>query len=438
MFQKFPKSFLLLANVELWERFSFYSMSYLIPLYLSAKVAHGGLGWTDAAALRFSGIYAFASWCTPILGGYVADKFMGPRKALYLGALLMVLGHFLILFSQFLPLFFLAISFISLGCGFFKPAITGMVGECFKGKGSSNSDNAFAFYYLAVNLGILFAGLSSGAVSEKFGYNPAFSLAAIGMSFGLLMLFFYKNKIKNIGNLVKEPHLKIIKNNRKKNLSTSLLLRKKRFVVVLYSYFVSFFWFFVYFFGVGGALSLYIRDHTDRNFLGFVIPITWFPSLSPLFLIIGTFVMYKIWNYFKITRSKEVHTVTKICLGMVSSTLAFLILYYLEIETKLFPGQPISLFFIVLFYLFCVIGELNICPTTYSLISQVVEQKNVSFYQAITFSCYGLGGLSAGYLGSIAFRQGQGNIFFAIAVLLVAISLLSLFFRKKMIQFTKS
>ncbi len=158
-----PKGLFLLFGTELWERFSFYGLRALLVLYITAQTTSGGLGWTAADALKLYGIYTGLIYITPLLGGWLADNYLGQRRAITIGAILMAVGQFTLalphsLFPQAIePIFYLGLALLISGNGLFKPNISTMVGDLYE-PGDHRRDGAFTIFYMGINIGSLLAG----------------------------------------------------------------------------------------------------------------------------------------------------------------------------------------------------------------------------------------------------------------------------------------
>ena len=175
-----PKGLYILFFTELWERFSFYGMRALLILYM---VNH--FFWDQEKASSVMGWYAFLAYATPVLGGFVADRYLGAKRAVVLGAILLSIGHFLMAFEA-LWIFYTALGFIVAGVGFLKPNISTQVGALYP-PGDSRRDGAFTIFYMGINLGAFFGPLICGWLQQNYGYHYGFAAAGVGMLLGLVV-----------------------------------------------------------------------------------------------------------------------------------------------------------------------------------------------------------------------------------------------------------
>jgi len=193
-----PAGLFVLFFSEMWERFSYYGMRALLVLFLVSEAATGGWEWTSAEALTLYGTYTMWVYITPILGGMIADKWMGYRWAIILGALLMTLGHAAMAIETE-AFFYLGLLLLVVGNGFFKPNISSMVGQLYGPKDAAKKDGGYTIFYMGINAGAFLGILLCGYIGEKIGWSYGFGLAGVFMFFGMLMFYFGKNIFDNIG-----------------------------------------------------------------------------------------------------------------------------------------------------------------------------------------------------------------------------------------------
>ncbi|MCG8574900.1 MAG: oligopeptide:H+ symporter [Flavobacteriales bacterium] len=194
-----PAGLFVLFFTEMWERFSFYGMRVLLVSFLTMAVVHTNAGWewTQENALALFGTYASLLYITPIAGGWLADKKIGYRWAVVLGALIMTLGHFAMAFETEFSLY-VGLALLVIGTGFFKPNITSIISEMYKDV-PQKKDGAFTIFYMGVNGGAFFGMLLCGYIAEEFGWSYGFGLAGIFMLFGLIQFSLAKKLFGNIG-----------------------------------------------------------------------------------------------------------------------------------------------------------------------------------------------------------------------------------------------
>jgi len=194
-----PAGLMVLFFTEMWERFSFYGMRILLILFLTAPFAsdNPGWDWPREHALALIGTYASLLYLTPIIGGYIADKLTGYRIAVVIGCAIMTLGHaFMALETT--TTFYLGLAFLVIGTGFFKPNITSIISEMYKGK-ESKKDGAYTIFYMGVNAGAFFGMMLCGYLAENFGWSWGFGLAGIFMFLGMMQFLLAKKLFGSVG-----------------------------------------------------------------------------------------------------------------------------------------------------------------------------------------------------------------------------------------------
>ena len=194
-----PAGLFVLFFTEMWERFSFYGMRILLVLFLTAPLVSDNPGWEwpREHALALIGTYASLLYLTPIIGGYIADKLTGYRLAVVIGCAIMTLGHASMALETSAT-FYIGLALLVIGTGFFKPNITSIISEMYKGK-ESKKDGAYTIFYMGVNAGAFFGMMLCGYLAENFGWSWGFGLAGIFMFLGMLQFLLAKNLFGNIG-----------------------------------------------------------------------------------------------------------------------------------------------------------------------------------------------------------------------------------------------
>ena len=201
-----PAGLFILFFTEMWERFSYYGMRILLVIFLTASLIDGGWGWERQTALALFGTYASLVYLTPIIGGYIADKFIGYRSAVVIGATVMTLGHASMALEDILNArFFLYLGLVLLviGNGFFKPNMTSIISEMYKDH-PEKKDGAYTIFYMGVNAGAFLGILLCGYLGEKLGWGWGFGLAGVFMFFGMLQFYFASDMFGDISKSAKE------------------------------------------------------------------------------------------------------------------------------------------------------------------------------------------------------------------------------------------
>src|SRR5215216_4675256 len=200
---KHPRGLYVLFATEMWERFSFYSMLALFTLYLQNP--DQGFGWTDARATGLYANYLMFVYASPLIGGWLADKKLGYRRAVMIGGVFFMFGHLLLSFRSMTAVY-AALTCLVIGNGLFKPNVSTMVGNLYP-EGSHLKDRAYNIFYMGINIGAALAPIVMEIVKRKFGNHPAFAIAAFGMLISVGILWKYKNYVENPkkGALLAQP-----------------------------------------------------------------------------------------------------------------------------------------------------------------------------------------------------------------------------------------
>jgi len=207
--QKHPKALYTLFTTEMWERFSYYGMRAILTLYLIASIKEFGFEMEEKEAIAIYGIFTSLVYLTPILGGWVADKFLGKRKTVYMGGLIMATGQFMLALSAFGPwwgwdiptrltIFNLGLGTLIIGNGFFKPNISTIVGD-FYDDNDPRKDSAFNIFYMGINLGAILGPFIAGTLAEKITWGWGFFSAGVGMILGILWMHFHEWTLEDKG-----------------------------------------------------------------------------------------------------------------------------------------------------------------------------------------------------------------------------------------------
>ena len=203
-----PRGLYLLFFTEAFERFQYYGMRAFLVLYLVD--ATKGLGWSRTDALSLYGTYTGLVYLTPVLGGYIADRFLGQRLSVVLGGTLMMFGQFLCALKS-APTLYAGLSVLIIGNGFFKANISTMVGQLYA-PGDRRRDNAFTIFYMGINLGGFFGPLIAGGLAEKVDWSFGFAVSGLGMAIGVTTFLALKGKLLvGIGMLKEKPTAKDVK-----------------------------------------------------------------------------------------------------------------------------------------------------------------------------------------------------------------------------------
>ncbi len=420
-----PVGLYILFFTEMWERFSYYGMRALFVLYLTTKTVdeNPGLGWSSGEALALYGWYTMLVYVASIPGGWIADKFLGQKKSVLVGGLLLVAGHSILAVEEMWA-WYSGLGLIIAGVGMLKPNISTMVGGLYK-QGDIRRDKGFTIFYIGINLGAFLSSLIVGYVGEVHGWHYGFGLAGIGMALGLLQYLLGQKYLKEVGNFLGTSEKAEDKEAMKKPLTK---IEKDRIVVLLISFLlVIVFW--GAFEQAGGLMNIYAKEKTNRMLMGWEVPASWFQSLNAMFIIfLGTSVALY-WANRKL-KGKVSSSLFKMIVGLIIMGTGFFFMTAASMEFE--SSGSSAMYWLVLAYLFHTIGELCISPVALSFITKLAPVKYAALMMGVYFAMTGFGNKLAGLLGEWAESQGEFKIFTGIAVFCVVFGFLVMIFRKKL------
>ena len=420
-----PVGLYVLFFTEMWERFSYYGMRAILVLYLVTQTTdkNPGLGWSNAEALALYGWYTMLVYVASIPGGILADRILGQKKSVILGAILLVIGHSILAIEQMWA-FYTGLGFIVAGVGCLKPNISTMVGGLYK-KGDIRRDKGFTIFYIGINVGAFLSSLIVGYVGEVYGWHYGFGLAGICMFFGLIQFVLGQKYLKGVGDYLGKSEIEEDREALKRPLTK---VEKDRVIVLVLSFLMV-----IVFFGAfeqaGGLMNIYAKDYTDRMLLGWEVPASWFQSLNAFFIItLGTAVA-GYWARRKL-KGKEASSLFKMLMGLIIMGTGFL---FMTAATAEYQGTGSSaMYWLVLAYLFHTVGELSLSPVSLSFVTKLAPAKYASLMMGVYFATTGLGNKVAGLLGESASQFGEYTVFTGIAIFCILFGLLIFVFLKKL------
>ena len=426
-----PAGLYVLFFTEMWERFSYYGMRAILVLYLVAEstpdTINPGLNWETGAALSLYGTYTMLVYVASIPGGWIADNILGQKKSVLYGGILLVLGHSILAVEEMWA-FYTGLGLIIAGVGMLKPNISSMVGGLYA-QGDVRRDDGFIIFYIGINVGAFLSSLIVGYVGETYGWHYGFGLAGIGMTLGLIQYLFGQKYLSQVGDFI---------GNNKSDKGEDLLKKpltsiEKDRLVVLFLSFILVIVFWGAFEQAGGLMNIYASEKTDRLFMGWLVPASWFQSLNAMFIIfLGTSVA-TYWAKRKL-KNQLSSSLFKMIIGLIIMGTGF---FFMSAAATQYESQGSSaMYWLVLAYLFHTIGELCISPVALSFITKLAPLKYASLTMGVYFAMTGFGNKLAGILGEASQSMGEFTIFTGIAIFCVVFGCLVLLFRTKLEKLT--
>lgn len=420
-----PKGLYVLFLTEMWERMSYYGMRALLMLYmvdylfikpdagrqifgfdavkLGLENVFGPLS-VQAMSSQIYGLYTGLIFLTPLFGGILADKVIGEKKSVILGGILMSIGHFLMASEA---LFFVALFFLILGNGAFKPNISTQVGGLYE-DGDPRRDRAFTIFYMGINLGAFFSPLVCGTLGQIYGWHYGFGAAGVGMLIGLVVYICGQKYLRQVATLNKE---------RLENAAARPLTRdewQKVWALVALCALNIVFW------GVyeqqGNTMQLWADRNTDWHLIpgvNFEIPSTWFQSFNPFFIFLLAPLLDLFWA-FQNRRKKEPSSVTKMAIGCVLLGFAFIVMIF---GANAIGDGKGSVWWLVSCIFILTLGELYLSPVGLSLVSKTAPRRIVSMMMGMWFLSSFFGNYLSGYIGTFYNEMSKEGFFMLLSVL---------------------
>lgn len=397
-----PKGLFLLFGTEMWERFSYYGMRAILVLYLVATVQEGGFGWSNADALSLYGTFTMAVYLTPVLGGWIADNILGQRKSIIIGGLLMAVGHFTLgtpqawLGNNAELGFYLGLILLCCGNGLFKPNISTLVGDLYQ-EGDARRDGAFTIFYMGINIGAFVAPLVIGYVGEKIDWQLGFIFAGVGMLISVAMQLALSNKYLGTIGLKPSAHGSSAGTEvSAKDRPLTQVERDRVKVIIIMSVVSIVFW--VGYEQGGGLLNIYAKDFTDLNIWGWEMPASWLQAVSAFFVVTLAPVFASMWTKLG---DKQPTSPKKFAMSLMLVGIGFLFMVAATFEQGGDLNAKVSVLYLIMTYLFLVLGELCISPIGLSLVSKLAPIKYLSLLMGVWFACSAIANKVAGLVGSL-------------------------------------
>jgi len=447
-----PKGLRTLFFTEMWERMSYYGMRGILVLFMTASILEGGLQIDNVSASAIYGIYSACVYLVALLGGWLADRHIGQQKAILYGGMIIMLGHFLLAFTN-LQTFYLGLIFVVLGTGLLKPNISAIVGGLYEND-LNKKESGFTIFYMSINIGSVLGFFICGYLGENVGWHYGFGAAGIGMAFGLIQFILTKS---NLGSIGLKPSIELSNEVRKKelrifnsfmliffliillgllgyvsfdpipiaNILTVVILfiaimyflylfsfgnlseeERKKIVLILVLFFgAAFFW--SGFDQAGSSFNIFAKEYTDRIILGWEYPASWLQVLNPILVVILSPFMAYMWIFLG-KRMLDPSLPFKFGLGLIFMAIGFLFIAT-GANVAMQEGMA-GAKWLLLTYLFHTIGELTLSPIGLAAISNLSPKRFVGQMMGIWFLASSLGAIIAGLLSGQATYSGINSM----------------------------
>lgn len=434
-----PRGLATLFMTEMWERFSYYGMRALLVLFMVDTIENGGLGMTDQVATSIYGLYTAAVFLASLPGGWVADRLLGTQKAVWIGGIIIMSGHFVLAVPDN-SLFYLGLIVIVLGTGLLKPNITAIVGELYS-RDDPRRDSGFTIFYMGINLGAAIGPLACGLLAI-WNWHYGFAAAGIGMLGGLIQFRLTRHHLGGAGGDLEGEDRPSERFRRGAWIGISIFLAAvgclllsgmagwlvfdpvslaQRTSVVIVAVAVACC---VYIFGfsglsssergrfvvifalisaatvfwvgseqAGSSLNLFAQRYTIREFGGFEIPASWFQSLNPAFIIVLGPLYSMLWIWLA-KRHLDPSSPFKLGIGLIILGLAFVVM--IGAAGLVAAGQQVLPAWLIFTYLLLTMGELALHPVGLSAVTKLAPKRMTGQMMGVWFLSLSLGSIFAG------------------------------------------
>ncbi len=433
IFRHHPHGLSTLFFTEMWERFSYYGMRALLVLYLV-----NAQQFPREQALHVYAVYTALVYITPIVGGYLADRWLGGRASVMIGAVLMAMGHFAMAIPAML---YPALGLLIAGNGFFKPNISTLVGKLYE-ENDNRRDSGFTLFYMGINLGAFFSPLVCGTLGEKLGWHYGFAAAGVGMLIGSAVFTFARGRPQGNGDKTRPewglvarvivitallvflvtylgpPFYHVIgsssplllaivaitlflgamykRHGGERRQAFSTIEKHRIFALAILALFVIFFW--MGFEQAGGTMNLFAFNQTDRTMVGWEMPASYFQSLNPLLILLLAPLFSLMWPRLE-QGGLKLSAVQKQAIGMIILGLGFVVLAMAnEIAGE---NGKVSPMWLASVYLLHTVGELCLSPIGLSLVTKLAPMRLVSVIMGAWFAAMAVANYLAGSLETL-------------------------------------
>ena len=396
-----PPGLAILFLTEMWEKFSFFGMRAL-QVYYMTKALH----FDQARASLVYGTYAACVYLTPIAGGMISDRWLGKRRAVIVGGLLMALGHFMMASEA---LFFPAMAVIACGNGLFLPNLPSQVKPLYAAN-DVRLAGAYNLYYMGINLGAFLAPLVCGTLGELYGWHYGFGAAGVGMCLGLAIYVAGSRHLAPVDEAEESVPAPAASAASRHQL---LFLAGAALAVVIFR---------VAYEQTGNTLALWADTAVDRRAFGGLIPVTWFQSLNPLFVFVMTPLLVAFWNR-RGERHAQSAPLWKMAIGAMTVAASFVLLAAVGRLSQA-GGAPAHWTWLVVFFALLTLGELYILPVGLGLFAQLAPSGFGATTIAAWFLAAFAGNLLSGVVGTWWTQLSPDAFFLAMAAIAALASVL--------------
>ena len=392
----------------MWERFSYYGMRAFLILYMTAPVAAGGLGLAVGDAASIYGTYTGSVWGAAIVGGLVADRFLGAYRSVLVGGIIIAFGHVALAFKA-LTFFYLGLGLIVVGTGLLKPNISTIVGALYK-EGDSRRDAGFSVFYMGINLGAFLGPLIAGYLAQRVDWHLGFGCAAIGMTFGVVQYVMGKRHLAPAIERLSTRHAPITTTGAPAAAPAVTAAEWMRIgAIFVFFLFATIFW--GAYEQAASTLSLFGDRYTRHEVFGFDFPSSWFQLVQPVAVIVLAPVFA--WLWLRLGRL-EPSSPAKFAFGLAFVGISFLMLLPAASLAQSGESIRVSPWWLIAALFVTEFGELCVSPVGLSLVTKLSPVRLVGLMMGVWMLSNSAGnklaGWAAGFFGSVPLTDIFGTV----------------------------
>ena len=451
-----PTGLSTLFFTEMWERFSYYGMRAILTLYMTKSLVEGGLGFDERYASLIYATYVSSVWYLPLIGGWLADKVFGARRAVLIGGIIIACGHYSMAINSRLT-FYAGLILIACGTGLLKPNISAMVGQLYS-EDDKRRDAGFSIFYMGINLGAFLSPIVVGFLAQSaafrnfissLGFNPnsswhwGFGAAGVGMTLGLIQYVLGAKRLSGIGKKPAESGVQVQSSETKVDYLTMILAvtggavgaalgfvfgdagvlsalfpcvvgfffgyllgttrqlngEELKRVLVIFILFVFSILFWMTYEQAGSSLTLFADRLTRTTLLGWQYPSSWFQSVPAIFVIILAPIIGAIWQKLG---ARQPSSPGKFTIGLFFAGIAFVVIAF---ASTLTGAGRVSPMWLVIVYFLQTIGELCLSPVGLSTVTKLSPARMVGLMLGVWFLSISIGS----YVAGLTTRLFEGN-----------------------------
>jgi proton-dependent oligopeptide transporter, POT family len=420
-----PSGLSTLFFTEMWERFSYYGMRAFLILYMVTPVADGGLGFSDPDAASIYGTYTGSVWGAAILGGIVADRFLGQYRSVLIGGIIIALGHFTLAFKA-LPFFYTGLALIVVGTGLLKPNVSTVVGSLYA-PGDTRRDAGFSIFYMGINLGAFLGPLIAGYLAQRVDWHIGFASAGIGMAFGVTQYILGRKRLlPAVERLASQPRAivvpdavtRFVPESQGGLLGFSTTEWKRIGAIVILFVVATLFW--GAYEQAGSTLTLFADRYTRLEVMGFSFPSSWFQTVQPICVILLAPVFAWLWIRLG---TREPSVPAKFALALLFMAASFAVLVPAGAMAQAGTGVRVSPMWLVGAYAISELGELCLSPVGLSAVTKLAPVRILGLMMGVWFLSNSFGNKLAGWAAGFISTMPLETLFGVVTGVLAAAAL---------------